>query len=165
LAGTAPIYEKDGTRLIAANRVPEVHVPKLVYFAASVFWRAAVHNWQSPTGEAHIELGKSYEEQFRQYLLGDADFPAHAVMLVTVSTSQNPLPIVGGPHSGIEPGRYHVHKLVIPGVTFRLIVGKVMPAVMRSACIFRSPQNLIYFSDRWDEMIVREMQQTVGHML
>ena len=164
LARMPPIHKKDGTSLIAGNAVPEIVVPKLLYFAVSVFWRAAAHTWEGPTGEAHIELGK-YQEGFRQFLLGKADFPEQAVMHVSVSTAKDPLSIVGGPQSGIEPGRYHVHHLFIPGVSFRLFVGKLVPAVMRRACILRSPENLIYFSDRWDEMTVRELVRTVGPML
>ena len=53
----------------------------LAYFALSLVWRAAVHDWAFPDGSksTRLVLG-SYEEQIRGYLLGDSPFPAHALL-------------------------------------------------------------------------------------
>jgi hypothetical protein len=164
LGKAPPVYERGGTKLIAAAAIPEISVSKLVYFAASVFWRAGVQTWKIPVGEARIELGNPYEEQFRQYLMGKVDFPAEAALLVSVSSSPDPL-LICGVHSAREAAGFHVHTLVIPGISFRLCVGKLLTREMHRACFLRSPENLIYFSNDWDKLTAGDVYQTVGNVL
>ena len=70
-----PAFSSPDLTMFEAASVPGVDRDKLVYFGVSVFWRAAVHRWRLPSGPSEtIGLG-SYEDQFRRYLLGKAEFP------------------------------------------------------------------------------------------
>jgi hypothetical protein len=52
----------------------------------SVFWRASVCDWESSGEKYHaISLGTKYQEQIREYLLGVAELPHSASVLVLVS--------------------------------------------------------------------------------
>ncbi len=62
--------------------MPEVNIPALTYFAASIFWRGSIHPWKSD-GTRPVPLGP-YEEPLRQYLLGEADFPEEMTLSVVV---------------------------------------------------------------------------------
>jgi hypothetical protein len=63
--------------------IPDVEPDKLAYFAASLFWRAAAHNWPLNKGVvASIKLGP-YEDELRCYLLG-APFPINAALIIAV---------------------------------------------------------------------------------
>jgi len=54
--------------------LPDGEIGKLAYFAASVLSRAAVHRWKRFGSTVRLDLG-SYTAEFRQYLLGNGDFP------------------------------------------------------------------------------------------
>jgi hypothetical protein len=55
---------------------PTVDRDRLGYFALSVFWRASVHIWKQRDGASiTIDLGKSYDESLRQFLLGQSALP------------------------------------------------------------------------------------------
>jgi hypothetical protein len=59
-----PLYSNDDTAIYSTLNVPTVDVGQLVYFCASVFWRASVTNWLS-SGHKYksINLGKKYQEE------------------------------------------------------------------------------------------------------
>ncbi len=98
----APKAKKDGSPLAAALRdVPPdwtgddlVRYPgaalgispeKLAYFALSLGWRGSVHGWSLPDGGRTTPLDlKEFAEPVRKFLLGDAPFPEHVYLSVTV---------------------------------------------------------------------------------
>jgi hypothetical protein len=65
IPGILTVYE--------AASVPSIKTAHILYFAASVFWRAAVHRWRIPGHPTVVEttLG-SYEEVMRGFLLQQA---------------------------------------------------------------------------------------------
>ena len=46
LKATKPIFEGQNAAAYSARAASEIRVPELIYYAASVFWRAAVHSWE-----------------------------------------------------------------------------------------------------------------------
>ena len=65
-----------------AAKIATVRPEQLVYFAASIFWRAAVHDWQfHDRTTIRLKLGP-YEEAFRRYLLGGR-WPSNAILFVS----------------------------------------------------------------------------------
>ena len=59
--------------------VGSLDTDKLAYFAASVFWRAAV---ATNNEFEKLELGP-YREELRRYLLGELPFPTRARVILT----------------------------------------------------------------------------------
>src|SRR5207302_7192498 len=82
-----PLFRTANSLVFSSLRIPEMDLPKLTYFASSVFWRAAVHHWN---GSSEIHFGTPYEDEFRQYLLGGSGFPSNASLVVHISSCEKP---------------------------------------------------------------------------
>ena len=126
-----------------------IDADKFAYFALSLLWRAAVHQWQLPDGTitSHIDLN-DFEEPIRKYLLGDSPFPAHVIVMVTACTdlvSRNatftPIAFPDDPHT--------TYVILTQGVQFR--VGVNLPPPMRQLCCTSSPQKWIFSRSCEDE--------------
>ena len=77
---------------------------KLAYFAASILWRGSAHQWRfGKQLLTRISLGP-YEEELRQYLLGQTQFPRNAVLAVDVIADailrRGVIPPFGGKREG-----------------------------------------------------------------
>ena len=156
LRKATPIWPNRKILVFAAKQIPSIEVGQLVYFASSVFWRASVHSWKFLNVPGNIDLGNRYDEEFRQYLLGTADFPNNAAMWVSVCASREPLTFASCPHEK-KAERHHQFNLAIPGIVFDLFVGGMIPAERRRMCTLRTQKNFIYFSDTVDERIISDM--------
>ena len=67
-----------------------VDIDRLVYFATSLLWRAAVHDWSAKYGLGKkLNLG-TYEEEIRNFLLGLNEFPQNGCVIVYVSDDDTP---------------------------------------------------------------------------
>lgn len=135
-AGGAP-----NCAVYAGASIPGVDMDALVYFAMSIFWRAAVHQWRSVAGyTSPLNLGPAQEE-IRQFLLG-GPFPAYAVVLVSVWPTRNVLPAAHLPRKGNAP-EFVPFDFLIPGIEFRLLLGAGIPADLRQFCAQTSPMRCI----------------------
>jgi hypothetical protein len=100
-----------------------------LYFAASVFWRAAVWSW-SFGGERLKELnfGGAWQEEFRKYLCGsDSGFPSKARLFVQVSSDARINMTSVFPCTFRMEGAWR-YKFYIPGILFILFLGPDVPA-------------------------------------
>lgn len=132
----------------SAALIPEIDVAKIAYYASSIFWRASVCS--NNDTEHEPKLGTRYESEFREYLLGKADFPSSAVLVVQIATSNSPLQMFCFPFSQRHAGGYHQYTFFAQGVLFWLFVGgRSLP---RKLCIVRSPEQFIFLSDRVDPL-------------
>ena len=151
---TAPLARIQNANLISGARAlsPEA-LAKLVYFSASVFWRAAVHSWRLDNHPlAKIDLGK-FEDDFRLYLLGEAQFPNHAAIWCHVSPAEIPMGGMVFPHLKGK-GTCHPFRFAIPGVEFDLFVGQTIPQEVRQTCLRNSADHVIFLSDVADANLV-----------
>jgi hypothetical protein len=95
-------------------------------FAVSIIWRASAIAWGGDTGVTPGCLGTTYEETFRNYLLGNSDFPHNTTVNVHVYFDADPVTIMASPtHRKVEVfgRRLSEHTLIITGMTFKLWVG------------------------------------------
>ena len=103
---------------------PAIDRDQLGYFALSVFWRASVHIWREPGEEpVTIDLGKAYNETFRQYLLGQAGFPENVALLVIACTdalSQDTFCVPSLGSRNLE----RTYSFMAKGLNFLMIIGK-----------------------------------------
>lgn len=133
--------------------MPEVNVPALTYFAASIFWRGSIHPWRSD-GTRPVPLGP-YEEPLRQYLLGEADFPEAMTLSVVV---RMPSEIS---HFTYEPfgewrGLSFVAKFPMPGLAFGISAGPEIPEPMRMLCFVRGDGNPLIFTGELEKHIFED---------
>jgi hypothetical protein len=153
LSGRTPAHLQTPTKVYAAARIPEISIPKIAYFAASIFWRGTLHGWNED-GSVPINLGP-FEERFRRYLVGGEPFPREACLWVMVRE--------GG---GIEQLTYtplqervhglHTCKFPMPGFAFMLIVSKNTPASYRSMCFVNAPGNPIFLTPLIEPLLLNE---------
>jgi hypothetical protein len=131
LAATKPIASNENFAYYSSAAIPTINMDALVYFALSIFWRASAHMWRNVSGFMEgIELGP-FEESIRKFLVG-GEFPADTVVLVSVWPTKDVLPAAYTPRRGRAPG-YHCFNFLIPGLEFKLLTGKQIPDVLRSA--------------------------------
>lgn len=143
LKKAGPFSASDGFELFSGAAIAGIDSDALVYFALSVFWRAAIHQWKSVDGNTEpIKLGP-FEDGIRSFLLG-GPFPANAVVTVSVWPTNNVLPAAYTPREGDAPG-FAVFNFMIPGIEFRLHLGSV-PSELRALCAKTSPQRVIIAS-------------------
>jgi hypothetical protein len=126
--------------------IADLRMDRLVYFGASVFWRASAHDWGFPE---QISLGP-YEEKLRQFLMDQADFPKNMTLIIGVITEEDLLGHVGTPTGGRTERGYFLLKFFLLGITFSLIVGKLIPKTLQDKCAHRSPEKFIRTGDRVD---------------
>jgi len=151
VAKATPILAGDEMAGYAGADIPEIDVEKLVYFGLSIFWRAAIHRWKTTDANKltkRIWLGP-YEEPIRRFLLGEGAFPDHAVILVSIwPYTKPPAPIIFHTPVTENQGAFHSHLFCIPGLDFKLALGKRMPEKLRRICSYRSPEKMIFASTK-----------------
>ena len=144
LKHSTPLGRSQSSQYFDGSALQDADMDQLCYFAASVFWRASVYRWGR---EDHIDLGPRYTEEFRRFLVGEADFPVNAILVIHVSDADRPwegaIPPFGGKVLGISCYQY---TFLLPGLLFTLAVGGRIPSNLRAICAVRSPKRLIFLS-------------------
>jgi hypothetical protein len=120
-------------------RVDDLDTAGIAYFGSSVFWRSHVADTR---GSGNVNLGVKYGEQFRRYLVDQAEFPEHSVISMAVLDPRRERrdyfslwltsPMCAQSH-GI-----HRYNFIICGLLFELYVGRALPPSLRSLCLARS---------------------------
>jgi len=100
-----------------------VNVEKFAYFAISVIWRGAAHDWVLPDGKMrpHDALG-DFVEPMRLYLLGQASFPPHTSVIVIVGSDDESRRVWTIPGAHVEADCLNF-RFQIFGVMFRVLMG------------------------------------------
>jgi hypothetical protein len=152
LSAATPVISGPGLRAYNADQIRGVRVNRLIYFAASVFWRGGIHRWYLGEGEPDaINLGP-FEEPFRKYLNREALLPDRAVLWVNVSQPrtdmQNRSIIFPCPKNICE--KWIHYQFAIPGVGFSLLLPRRPSDVLpqREHCITKT--GLIVMGDEPD---------------
>ncbi len=129
----------------AGSQLPGV--ASLVYFAMSVFWRAAAHRWKLREEECHVELGP-LTESIRRFLLDQGPIPGHTALITLLAPPNNARPIAHFPaQSGGAADGYRTFEFLIPGVNFILFTGKRIPQDFMKMCTASSPERVIGVSN------------------
>ena len=143
---------RNNWKMFRSEDLPEVNVLALVYFAASMFWRMSVYPWNDD-GTYPVKLGK-YEEQFRQYLLGERAFPNNAYLWVMVRQGGELDKFVHSPISEKRDGLW-VHRFPMPGFVFSMCVGSQVPAPVQTACIVHGQEKPIIMGSALEPILFR----------
>jgi hypothetical protein len=143
-----------------ANEIPGVNITALTYFSASMFWRAAVHNWSGRAIEPAIDLGR-YAEELRKYLSSSAEFPQGCILLVTLPPHSDPLKWMMHPFPKRAHG-CHIYTMLFLGIGLSLVIGRQIPSDWRGADFVRGPGNPIIVFSRFGEMLARDFLFVFG---
>ncbi|MCG2633065.1 hypothetical protein L6654_41685 [Bradyrhizobium sp. WYCCWR 13023] len=132
-----PIIANDTLKIYAGSAIPKLDMDKLVYFGASVFWRAAVCEWSLSSERINIQLG-GYREELRRYLLDEAMFPRNVVLHIGVSALSGTLDACLFPKSSRTKTGIHRHRFIIPGMYFTMLAGSKISDNERFLCAAQS---------------------------
>ena len=118
---------------------------KFAYFALSVVWRGAVHQWMNADGTlmAPSRLG-DFEESMRQFLAGEAAFPSNMVVIVAVASDNESRRIFSFPEAAVLDGCLNF-RFFARGIFFRVMMGHV-PRMFYDWCC-TSPRKCIFYGD------------------
>lgn len=159
LSKAGPMDANQDFAMFSGATIPGVQMDALVYFAMSVFWRAAAHQWRNVTGVMDaIDIGL-YREQIRLFLLG-GNFPANAVILVSVWPNREVPLMAYTPRRGDAPG-YEAFNFLIPGIEFRLLLGDRIPLQLRATCSQQSASRCIFSSST----LIGETRETLVQLV
>lgn len=153
LLQTTPVGTKDGESLFTLATVTSVDHEKLLYFAASIYWRAAAADWDTPFGHyPKLALAPSMVESLRKYLLGTDMFPSSAALTVMISAVSDPKDVTTLPKLAPAVVEYQQADWFMPGIGFSLLLGDKVPGGLHQISMSRSPYAIV-ISPRFDERI------------
>ena len=158
LRAATPAQQLPDFTMYEKAAVSRVQIEQLVYFAVSVFWRTAVHDWP---GANRIDLGGA-EHEFRRYLLDEAPWPVDAVLQIVSdsrASEQNAVLFLSSPYDHAPDVRGY--KCWVPGIMFQLLVGDI-PSNLRTLCAASSPHGYICCGDLLRDLTTSpEIQDTL----
>ena len=156
-----PKFSSPEASLYYAAEIDGINASAMTYFAASMFWRAAVHNWSNRSSEPAINLGP-YREQLRQYLVGAAEFPKNCMLSVVLPPANGRMVrYMMHPFPKRTRG-CTVYTLLFLGIQFSIFVGRQIQQNWREMDFARGPGNPIGISARFDEMFARDLVLLFG---
>lgn len=152
LTTTPPDSVTGDLALYFGSRRPEIKIAKLGYFAMSVFWRAAAHNWDQDIRQ--LGLGPA-EEEIRKFLMSEDEYPTSTTLFAKLS----PRPALMASYTPVQvsSGAVNDYRFYIPGIEFELWVGRPMPSRLRRYCTYSSPHHPIF--------VTFEVTRNAGEML
>lgn len=137
----APIDVDADGETFAAGTNPDIDVNSISHFALGVFWKASLHSWAF--GE--ISLGP-YGEAIRTWLRGETAFPQNVALNVILSRPAAAQILMNPPYqTAVIP--CHTYLFHVPGLLFRLSVGKEIPLAEKTLCFYSSAEHFIVVSD------------------
>ena len=137
----APIETRPDGETFAAGTNPGIDVQSITHFALGVFWKACLYPWEI----GQVSLG-AYEEPVRTWLRGETAFPQNIALNVILSRPSTALIIMNPPYLTTKTP-CHTYLFHVPGVLFRLSVGKEIPPPERTLCFYSSAQHFVVVSD------------------
>jgi hypothetical protein len=145
-----------------AATIPDVDVAQLVYFAASVFWRAAVQDWR--IGDATFQRLKfgPYEERLRAFLNGESEFPPNAALLCTLTDDQGSLnnQFSRLPWKSNYLATHRGFEFFVPGMSFKIFFGAGLPSDIKR--IATAPAGFIFVAEDIDRLNLDAMTRAVA---
>lgn len=141
---------------------PTVKRDHLVYFALSVFWRAAVHEWPDShrTGRtAKLQLGDGNTEMLRRFLLGETAISPTMNLLLFVLTDRLSQATLNMPTRTSREDFRWGYGFLACGYLFYLFLGKNLDPAARRTCLIHSPERFIFIRDGEQKTL-----QALGHI-
>jgi hypothetical protein len=125
-----------------------IDTDKFAYFALSIVWRGAVHDWTMFDGSIRPrdELG-DFVSPIRDYLLQRAPLPPDTVVIVMVLSNDQARKIFTTPVIHVEMNCLNF-RFFTRGVLFRVMMGRHMPSYFRNRCCTSPRKCLFYGSAR-----------------
>jgi hypothetical protein len=148
----AEIDNGSKTEIHFAANIPEINIPAITYFAASMFWRGSIYGWNDDKS-VPVKLGP-FQEPLRKFLMEEADFPHDCVMWVALQKGRGFYERATYPPYGERKDGFHGFKFPMAGIAFTMLVSKHLPELYRNMCFVHGVSNPIIRTadvDKWLE--------------
>jgi hypothetical protein len=151
-----PVARHGDSALLLAANCPEIRTDMLLYFAVSIFWRAAVHEWRLGKFILHRPALGRHAEDLRLYLLGGS-LPRDVAVVICVENCDNPGMKLLLPKT-VAPNHHIFH---IPGLSFEIALGGRASKSMRGVS-FTQPERPIMLGQMLEQNIQRMLVDAFG---
>lgn len=152
LALAIPVHEGQSAIQYSADKTG-IDTEKLGYFALSMLWRGAVHEWKGPFGDVSQKLALgATEEAIRRYLLSEAPFPNDIAVIVNVCTDRTSREFLLQPVAGERDQIATGFEMITLGVHFLMFIGPAIPPIFRQMCCVTSKKKLLFRRDCSDRL-------------
>jgi hypothetical protein len=114
---------------------------KFAYFAMSMVWRGAVHEWTLPDATVATLLDLGYHREIiRKFLAGQTAFPNEAASVIVLVCSDPASRSLWGLPSQNEEAGCENYRFLARGVLFSVLLGENIPVFFRdSSCVSPPP--------------------------
>ena len=119
-----------------------------------MFWRGSIYPWNQDK-TVPVRLGV-FQDFFRTYLLGAADFPKDCCLWVNVRKGKEFDRLTYSPVGG-RVDNVHIYRFPMPGLAFLLVVSKNIPERLRTGCFVHTPGNPIISTPIIEELLIEEV--------
>lgn len=150
----APIDTDHDGETFAARTNPDIDVQRISHFALGIFWKASIHPWQF----GQVFLGP-YADTIRTWLRGETPFPQNVALNVILSRPAAAQIIMNPPYETTSEG-CHTYLFHVPGVLFRLSVGKQIPTPEKTLCFYSSAEHFLIVSDTVTQKVLHANAQS-----
>jgi hypothetical protein len=128
IQGLTPIFVGRDLDLYYVTNTSAFNMHKLLYFGLSVFWRGAVHNWETTGGLEAPDVDLcAYEEPIRRFLMGEQHLPLGVLLTVDIWHAKKVFQAAYPPTASHLP-ECQKYWFYIPGIIFSLYIGGGIPA-------------------------------------
>jgi hypothetical protein len=163
LENATPFFEHARFRAFDAARLPELKAEQYLYFAASIFWRAAARTWRLDSDLLkRLSLGSTYQEQLRLYLLGDAGFPKNGRIFMHVWSDEQIDFTFTLPYTPCRVSGAWWHKFCIPGITFIFFLGGAIHSFSDAGALNGTQGQCIYLCRWQDDSLFWDFATTIA---
>ena len=136
-----PIDTDPDGETFAARTNPDIDVQRISHFAPGIFWKASIHPW--PFGQISL---RPYGDAIRTLLRGETGFPQNIALNAIMSRPAAAQIIMNPPYETTLTG-CHTYLFHVPGILFRLSVGKQIPTPEKTLCFYASAEHFMVVSD------------------
>jgi hypothetical protein len=133
----------DGSRVYEARAVAGLAVDQLIYFAASIFWRAGITDWRVKFADApKIDLDAPLMAELGDFLLEKGPLPPRVSVFIAVDETSAPWRAMWSPKKQNERPQLR-YSFYIPGIIMEL--GVDLPVDLRIPSV-SDPKGLVVLS-------------------
>ena len=149
---------EEHTRLYEAALIPGINSAAITHFAIGIFWKASVYGWNTD-GSIPVNLA-GYGDQFRHFLLGEADFPKEAVLAVLVREG-GPMDRLTHTPAGSSGPDISTYQFPVPGFSFVLTLGKNISERISQYCFVRGNGKPIVITVATEQFLFQQAQRAI----
>jgi len=161
LQGVDPFLSGKGSLGFNTANIRGIEHGKIIYYAMSVYWRAAIHWWRIGRQTiTPINLGQ-YEEKIRRFLRKEEQLDSNVYLSVWLSGREIPNVISSVPTSHCVEGAGIMHRMNIPGIAFVLTIGRKVNDGVKQTCLIHVPGRPMFVSFHVDDELISNLISTV----